>query len=283
MTHTPQRGLTAHEKRFIEQLRITLRDLPPGRRKVLLAAAEQNVAERPRTAGWEELVGQLGQPEEYAAELRSDLENLGPGVLDRARRQQRTNRRIVAALIALLVAAAGLGLWRWQTWQAGFTANTSAVCVDSAYHDGCDQTGVVSRSNPFGDVAEVVCTPGTEVTVVNGIVSTTPVTITGVDVGLPEGAGSIFRLDKVEPWPMRQLQPGLRGNPAPGAWPMTIGPNTGETLLSFHFTLQCPPWMSAGHSTTLLDFHVHYHAWGKDRITTMPFQQALQITGRNSN
>lgn len=275
------RDLTHHEDRYIEHLRMYLTDLSRRPLEALLAAAEQNLAERPATADWDELLDQLGQPEDYAAELRNDLDLAGPGSVERSRRRRRIRRGIEIGTVAVLVLAAAGGFWRWQTWQAEFTANTSAICVNSDYPDDCDVTGLVDRSNTFGNVREVACEPGTEVTVVNGIVAHSPVTITGIDQGELGGTSTLFRIDDVVPWPMRQGPDGVYDNPEPGSWPLHVGPDSGETLLHFHLTLQCPPGrLSTGGNVTLVQFQVRYHAWGKDRVLWLPFLDALQITGR---
>lgn len=279
MTDDAARPLTEHEERYLQHVRAHLTDVSRRDRKTMLAAAAQNLAERPPTADWNELLREIGGPHDYAAGLRGDLDVAEPGSVERSRRRQRRRRILTAVAVMVLIVGTGLGFALWQTWQAEFTANTSAVCVGSDYPDGCDVTGLVDRSNYFGNVKQVMCVPGTQVTLVNGIVAHNDVTITGVDMGGPEWSRDTFQLDDVVPWPTRQLAPKLMGNPEPGTWPLTVNLDSDETLLHFHLTLNCERSATmAGSRTTVMQFLVHYHGLGKDREVWMPLLQALQIT-----
>lgn len=279
MDDDPTRSLTEHERRYLDHLRTYLADVAVRDRRNLLAAAEQNLTERPPTSDFEGLLREIGGPEEYAAGLRSDLDLAAPGSVERSRKRHRRRRTLAMISTAVLIAAAAVGFWRWQTWQAEFTANTSGLCIGAGVPERCDLTGIIDRSNIYGDVKQVMCVPGTKVTLINGIVAHSDVTITGVDLGLPEGFRDIVQLDEVVPWPMRRLAPGLRGNPEPGTWPLSVDLASEETLLYFHLTLNCDPTRySPGSSIILQQFVVRYHAFGKDREVRMPLQDSLQIT-----
>lgn len=274
------RPLTEHEERYLEHVRAHLTDVSRRDRKTMLAAAVQNLAERPATADFDELLREIGGPHDYAAGLRGDLDVAEPGSVERSRRRQRWRRILVAIGVVVLIVGAGLGFARWQTWQATFAANSSGVCVEPDAEGNCDVSKTIDRSNVFGNVAEVMCVPGTKVTLVNGIEADSDVTITSVDLGLPEGfLQTLLQLDNVSPWSVEQDPDQSWYYPGPGTWPLEIGPTDYEVLLRFHLTLVCDrSRMLANGSTTLEQFVVHYRAFGKDRETRVPLLQALQIT-----
>lgn len=277
--HDDIRPLTEHEQRYLEALRMDLADVSRRDRAALLAAAEQNLAERPETTDFNELLLGLGAPHDYATGLRGDLDAAAPGSVERSRRRQRRRRTLIAISVTILIVAAGLGFWRWQTWQATFSANTSGVCVGPGDGANCDVSQVIDRSNIYGDVKEVMCVPGANVTVINGIEAGSEVTITSVNLGLPDGFRHVLTLDDVKPWSVKKGADQALYYPGPGTWPLRIGPQDYEVLLRFHLTLVCDRSMfSPGGSIYLERFMVHYRAFGKDRQTWMPLQEILQIT-----
>mgnify|MGYP001030763394 CR=1 FL=1 len=273
MIHDSGRELTPDERGYLSAVYFELRGLPRRSRHALLQTVRQNFAERPACHSQQELEGALGPASSYAAELLAEADRAEPGSIARARRRLRT-RQILIALLAVVVVTAGvLGYRWWVKWQPEFTQSTAGM------YTGPDRppyrtAAFTTESNIYGDVAQIVCRPGTTVTIMNSIGASPAVTLTGAELPT-EGIGQMYRADGIQPWPRGPNKAWPTG-PVPS--PVVVGDDSDQIHLHMHLTLRCPRQLwSPGTSLVLDHFTLHYRALGRNRTAEIPLMEPLQI------
>jgi hypothetical protein len=267
------RQLTAQESSYLSEVDSALRGLPRKFRNSLLQTLTQNLAERPPCDSHRELTRDLGQPSSYADELLADADRAAPGNVARVRRRHRTRLVAVALTIVALVVAGVFGYRWWVTWQPTFLTSTAAMYAGPD-KPPYDTSAFTEQSNIYGDVAQITCTPGTRVTIMNSIGASPSVILIGAELPT-EGIGGMYRADSIQPWPRG---PGGEWPTATVPWPITVDSDTDTVHLHMHLTLLCPTdrW-SPGTSLVLDHFTVHYRALGRDRTAEIPLIEPLQI------
>lgn len=144
-----------HEERYVDEVRRELADVPGRQRGEIVGVVASDLAERPEAEAWEQLLAELGAPDEYAAALRVEH---GLAVSQRGRAGRRAVPRaawVVGGLVAV-VAIGAVAHWRWTSADPGIVNSCAGVAADEAVElETRVAAGVTERRIGYVDGATV--------------------------------------------------------------------------------------------------------------------------------